>query len=586
MIMMKGSVIGLMNEQPGWTLFLLGSFHLERDGEVVARFGARREELLLAYLALAPDVAHHRRRLAEVLWPQREPNVAGRNVSYNLWLLRNRLRELGLPDGIWIGARTIQLNPKIATDVRRFGELAVSAAHVADMTERARLLELALAMYGDGLLPSFTAAWIEPERSRLMTLYQATVRHLSETLGPDRGLHQLLQAVPTATWRHFQESTPTASSGRSPLLTPPWVPPALLPGDRERLRSFVVEMEPHLNGPNRVLWLSRVDGEYGVIAALLEEAIAREDRIYGMEIAGRLWRYWYVRGMSDEGRNYLERLLPISREPITTAHARALHAAGTLALMAGDLVSARRRLQGALVIWRSTEDDDGLVKTLANLGMVAYREADFVGARHIYGQCLAISRRLDDPVALMSRLLNAALVELRLGDSSAARSLLQERLAVVAQTGDQFELAVTLAHLATVDIQDGDPASARTRAQEARTLFQALDEHAGQAFALRLLARAAQEDGDFESAFDLYARSLEEAQASGSMREVGETLRQLARAHKVIGNPDQATELVRQAEALSNAAGDAPGVEQARSLAQEVWAGREDPAITSPSVDA
>ena len=108
-----------------WVIGLLRAFRLERGGEVVARFEGRKEELLLAYLALSPQSAHRRTSIAEELWPGKEVSSARRGLSYSLCILREQLlvqrNRLGVSIRTLVDAREQQ--PQVAA-----GAVAASAA--------------------------------------------------------------------------------------------------------------------------------------------------------------------------------------------------------------------------------------------------------------------------------------------------------------------------------------------------------------------------------------------------------------------------------------------------------------------------
>ena len=76
-----------------WSLQLLGEVHLERpDGEAV-NLTARRERVLLAYLAMAPDFKESRRNLIGLLWGEGADSTTLDNLRTCLWSLRKALDD-------------------------------------------------------------------------------------------------------------------------------------------------------------------------------------------------------------------------------------------------------------------------------------------------------------------------------------------------------------------------------------------------------------------------------------------------------------------------------------------------------------
>jgi tetratricopeptide (TPR) repeat protein len=350
----------------------------------------------------------------------------------------------------------------------------------------------------------------------------------------------------------------------------------------EDLLRLVQEAEPHLSGGNRAIWLERLDAHYDDIRASLDRAVERSDTTFGLAMASALWRYWRERDMVDEGRWFLEQLLPTRSTPTTYLHAQALHAAGTLAMIENDCDHARRRLNEALVIWRQLDDDAALVNTLSNLGTIAYSTGGYEQARTIYGECLALARRMGDERALLSRLHNAALVEIVLGEPERARAFLQERLDLAGRLDDQRAVASALAHLAATALLIDDFTTASEHASRAAELYRSLGDQRGEALAQRLLGRTAHDVGDYPAALRYYQESLRLARASGNMNAVGETLRYQADTCFALESYSRASSLARQAVKILEAEGDTRAAAKARELLAEIQAAGGGHA-TSPS---
>ena len=82
-----------------WHLRLLGGLRAERGGETVTRFRSQKFGTLLAYLALFPQRVHTREELADLLWPEAEPEAARTNLRTALSSLRKQLEPPGTPAG-------------------------------------------------------------------------------------------------------------------------------------------------------------------------------------------------------------------------------------------------------------------------------------------------------------------------------------------------------------------------------------------------------------------------------------------------------------------------------------------------------
>ena len=554
------------------------------------RFSGRKEELLLAYLALAPETAFPRATVAGELWPTKDTVTARHFLSYSLHALLTQLKSVGATDVIDVGGRkTLQLGQTVKTDVQEYLGFLAGARHAVSLASQGELLEKALMVYRDGLLPGYRAPWIKSARIRLEQVHKKTLEMLPEALKPEGDFLSLLASVAPRTeiaafpavWPAGSQDGPELPPATSPVVSPDSLP--LLPGDRERLLAFVKEMEPQLAGPDRATWLPKIDAEYDQLLALIEDATERNAYTDALLLASPLWQYWIARGKVDDGLRILESLLEATPTNQDSARAKALHAAGSLAIHTRDLDHAKDYLETALTIWWKLEDDDNLFKTLSNLAVVSNRSGNLQRAREIYAQTLSIARKRGDRWGLMARLLNAALNELTLGEPAQARKLLLERLRIAEEDKNESAIALSLANLATVDLSDDDLDLAQNRASHALATFRALADHRNESFALRLLGRVAHNKGRYEEATDLYRQSLEAAHRSGDWRQIGEALRYLATSAEAVGDIDRAKLLNHQASAMLEASGDLESARKAQAILQSLEEiGAEQTATDAP----
>jgi predicted ATPase/DNA-binding SARP family transcriptional activator len=187
-----------------WTIDLLGALRARSEARTITRFQTRQTGALLAYLAFYRGRAHPREVLAEVCWPEDEPEIARRKLRVALASLRRQLEPPGVAAGtVILATRTeVQLNPDTTdTDVGGF-EAALAAAVVADNgLERAQRLEEAAERYGGALLPGCFEVWVVPERQRLEGMYFLAVAQLVLLLEEEgdlaRAMHWARRAVDT-----------------------------------------------------------------------------------------------------------------------------------------------------------------------------------------------------------------------------------------------------------------------------------------------------------------------------------------------------------------------------------------------------
>jgi hypothetical protein len=115
---------------------LLGPFRVTLDEKPIAGLKSNKIRALLSYLAIEAERPHHRRVLAELLWPNRPGNDSLKHLRYALSNLRRAIgdREAD-PPFLYITRDTLQFNraSDCRMDVWAFNELAsLAQTHAQD----------------------------------------------------------------------------------------------------------------------------------------------------------------------------------------------------------------------------------------------------------------------------------------------------------------------------------------------------------------------------------------------------------------------------------------------------------------------
>jgi predicted ATPase/class 3 adenylate cyclase len=173
-------------------------------------------------------------------------------------------------------------------------------------------------------------------------------------------------------------------------------------GEAEELRrrhaelflTLAEEAYPNLRGSPKE-WLGRLEREHDNLRAALDRLEAAGETQLALQLAGALYRFWYMRGHFPEGRTRLERLLRADEDP-TAARARALNGAAVMAGSTGDPATATLRSKEALALHRELGDAWGVAYSVFSLGMDATEQADWATARPLFEESLARFRELGD----------------------------------------------------------------------------------------------------------------------------------------------------------------------------------------------
>src|SRR5262245_25914095 len=165
-----------------WRIELFGQLKLGRGDAAPVTLQRQKASALLAYLAYHTRHPHAREVLIDLLWPEADLEEGRRNLRAQLHLLRELLAGPESPDRTpLIAERTaVHLDPgAFTTDVAEFHAALKTAARAADLTDRVRGLEAAVALYGGELLPGYYEPWVLTERQALAELYLGALRQLS-----------------------------------------------------------------------------------------------------------------------------------------------------------------------------------------------------------------------------------------------------------------------------------------------------------------------------------------------------------------------------------------------------------------------
>src|SRR5205807_1934005 len=156
--------------------------------------------------------------------------------------------------------------------------------------------------------------------------------------------------------------------------------------------AIAEQAEPHLKGPQQMMWLRRLEQEQGNLRAALEWFIELGEAEYALHLCGALWWFWYMRGYWSEGQQWLRATLELPQAlERTLARAQAIRGAGVL--LSFESEAARFLLEESVAICRDLEDEKELADSLTYLGECIY-EQDVMTARLLLEESVAICRKL------------------------------------------------------------------------------------------------------------------------------------------------------------------------------------------------
>lgn len=255
--------------------------------------------------------------------------------------------------------------------------------------------------------------------------------------------------------------------------------------------------ESHLVGTDQLAWFERLETEQGNLRAALEWALAQPGEIGPRAVlaAAGLWRYWWRRGLINEGISWLERALERS-DVESRLRSRVLLSLARLYEARSNYARAEALINEALPISRRIDDQPRVAKALSALGEIAEDRADFQQASQLHHQALAIYRDRGLRRESAGSLNKLATVDYFRGDFESAILLWKEALAIVQELGDHSAAGILLGNLGAAAMANGNIAQAVELHEENLSVARQLKDPASIGRALCNLAEAKQLQGD------------------------------------------------------------------------------------------
>jgi predicted ATPase/DNA-binding SARP family transcriptional activator/Tfp pilus assembly protein PilF len=344
---------------------------------------------------------------------------------------------------------------------------------------------------------------------------------------------------------------------------------SLLRAHAEYYRRLAVEAEKHFFGAELGVWLNRLENERDNIRAALEwsksssdhsPGTAAESLEIGLHLAAALWRFWEVRGYITEGREWLDALLVRSSALRSYEKAYALHTAGNLAYVQGDLSRAKDLYQECLSLSNELGHEQFIAHMNNNLGNIANDQGEYDQAAALYSEALAHYREIGWTWGVSMEYLHLGTVANAQGKYEKARSLYEESLTLYRQAGDKQRIALILNNLGLLADNLAQYDEATRLFQEAFTLYEQVGDRLGISNARQQLGKMAQRQGDYARATALHQESLAQFQETGDKRGIALALCSLGNAAQLNGEYERAVKMYRESLSLFRTVGDKRGI--------------------------
>ena len=326
--------------------------------------------------------------------------------------------------------------------------------------------------------------------------------------------------------------------------------------------ALAEESEQLLAGSEQTRWLDLLEREQANLRAAIDWLRDEGQIEEALRLGGALWRFWWLRGDIDEGRQQLESLLAQTAPVSPAVRAKALNGAGVLAESQGDWDTATRFHEESL---RDLAADRGSAR--CRLVLEQSRRRGHQPGRLRPGASLARGesrrRRAGTRHGQYRHGIERSRADRALPpDYDQATALWTRSLTLFRALGDESHVARALNNLGTVAMELGEYERAQDLFSESLALHRHVGDRQGTASTLNNLAEAASSLGDAETAMGLFRESYSLALEGGNRLYAAIAMENLAALTRLQGEELEgvAQSRFREALLLYRSVGDKQGI--------------------------
>jgi predicted ATPase/class 3 adenylate cyclase len=305
----------------------------------------------------------------------------------------------------------------------------------------------------------------------------------------------------------------------------------------------VEQVERDVGRSDRDDVMRELAADHDNVRRALDSAVSAADADTALRLAAAMAPFWTSGGFWTEGVDRLAAALALPGGDERT-RARALVAAGQLALLRGDLDAAQDRFAEA----RSRSDDDvSTARALSGTGYVAFRRSRLDDAEHDWRQALERARAAGDPRVEAGLMRSLAIAAGSRGDQDRAQELLAAGITAARGSGDDQLLRQLLGSSAEVALWLARYQEAADRYGDALDLATRIGDLSARPLLLAELGWVALLRGDVPVADRLAVEAAELADDLGNRRVLAHALRLRGEALVRRGRPDEAAAALTRA---------------------------------------
>ena len=308
-------------------------------------------------------------------------------------------------------------------------------------------------------------------------------------------------------------------------------------------------------------WSSRLEQEHDNLRAVLQVSLEGHDVDLGLGTARLMYSFWDARGHWSEGREWLAKFLDLPEASRRTeSRAKALQAAGDLAMFQYDRESAWRLLEESLDIFRELGNRAGEAYDLESMAYLSKVFGDFEAACRLAEDSLAILREIGDKKRIANSLYLLGQVHHMQSDDEAARTYYEEALEAHKEAGNRQGVAYALNNLGLLAYYVGDLSTARARYEESLAISRELGDTHTMVMWIQNLGGVSLAEGDHAKARSYFEQGLNLSREQGFKNLIASSLRALGSVSIHEGDHETAALYCEESLSISRELKDRPQI--------------------------
>lgn len=250
---------------------------------------------------------------------------------------------------------------------------------------------------------------------------------------------------------------------------------------KQRHAEYFTQWAEHhsgdLIGSRQTEVLHYFDHEIGNIHAALVWCQEQRQAVLLARLCTALWRFWYIRGLWQEGLLWHQQTMAMGDILPPAFHATLLSDAAGFSLMYSDYTQAVVWLDDAIARYRLLDNALGLARALNRRGMIAWYQGQLAQARALFEEGLTLCRRVDCPRDTANLLANLGCISDEQGRYDQAMAFHQASLQLRRALGDTHGIIIDLNNLGNSALLQRDHITAQACFEEGLTYTRSLSYH-------------------------------------------------------------------------------------------------------------